>query len=178
MYRLLWFLVIVALIAIGLIWFFGWDKVKKLTVEGTDSLGLEEIVDDPGQITANLKDKLEEYQTDTLDKFGDLKDSLNTELQKQKVRLTGTINEGINSASGATVPVSVIMVAKLDKPYTFLLRNASNEESDYKIDWGDGGDSDGLLDPLEEALVDHTWDSIGDFLVTLGTDKVLVRVIK
>jgi hypothetical protein len=30
----------------------------------------------------------------------------------------------------------------------------------------------------EEELTNHIWDAIGDYLVTLGTDRVLVRVIK
>jgi len=178
MYKFLWTLVILVSIIIGLAWYFGWDKVRGWTINQSDSLGLQEFVSDPTKITANLKDKMAEYQTDTLEKFDELKESLGKEVAKQKIRLAGSISDGLNDVTGATAPVSVIMVAEIDQPHTFLIRNVSNEDADYEIDWGDGSRSQGLLISQEEELTNHIWDAIGDYLVTLGTDRVLVRVIK
>lgn len=178
MYKFLWTLVMLASIVIGLVWFFGWDKVKNWTFDQSEVLGVQELIDDPNNITANLKDKVEEYQMDALEKFDELKESFNEEIKKKKVLLTESINNSLNSATGVTTSVSVIMVAKTNQPYTFLLRNTSDEDTKYEIEWGDGKGSEGLLISQEEELISHTWNAIGDYLVVLGVDKVLVRVIK
>lgn len=124
-------------------------------------------------------------------------------VERQKIAALGTLNEitgslvsgvkeqtasaiksfdkviglGLIGDSGLESSLVLVIAARANEPVSFLIQSHSSSTNSYLIDWGDGQESKGFLGAKEEAIVKHTWGSVGDYIITFNSNQLLVRVI-
>ena len=184
---------LVALFVFGVNWWFtpsngvsrgGWlsSLVSPEAANFSSSIpnGLANIKDVFGGAVSSSLNKTRQNIADALDNArGTVNDTFTTQtgrvfdfVEENLGVASRSLNKNIEVANNLQVTVSV----KVLEQANFSIKNINKQDSSYKIDWGDGSQSTGVLRGEEEAIASHAFQWPGSYRVVMPGQEFLVRV--
>lgn len=182
MYKQIWIaLALTATVVMVFGWWKDWDFSKTLSLDN-DWKGITETASQSKQVAQDfIGSALEEQKQTALSSVDKAKESIITNARQQAATVINTLEKGIGLTKiDQTVGSSFIFIAtvQVNELASFMVKNNTNELSNFTIDWGDGNQTNGTLSPEEEKLISHSWQTVGDHKITSDGQEFLIRVIK
>lgn len=200
--RVLWALMLAGVVTGITGWWFDWDFYKTFNIGkdfadssdfNSSSLSFGQLKDSVAGVVGGGRENVNEVFQGAVQKqknvvigtVNEVKDSITKGTKNQLGQVLRSFEESLGvmdlgdvDDGGSGLAFAMVMVTRVDESVDFLIKNSSNLTISYLIKWGDGELSNGFLTAEEEKIIQHTWRSVGNYFISFGSKKFVIRVIK